>query len=260
MSRGIKFSGIQFRKDDESGIAKITIENTTQSTYVIQDALVDLYAADMDATNGEYEPFVYWTTLDPAEDSYTVTAVHSGTHNENALSPYDVKIDGYLLNEELEDGEVEATIHLWHTDHPSDITQQVLPPNGTLDTYKTVTFNGDGSTTEFSLISGAQRAFDAEEFSVDGGTTWLYPGDPDLSWGSNAPTYDDNIMESSTGYFTVKFDTAPASGTNNVQIKFIPLYNKFKVVTKIKQPSDGVVYTDLKHNVRLLDHAVEAIG
>ena len=98
----------------------------------------------------------------------------------------------------------------------------------------------------------------AIEISPDNGTTWYYPSDLYIDWGSNSPDYNNEIADSN-GYFGVKFDVAPETGTNNVHVVWTPKANKYKVLTTLIQPNDGNDYIELRKNVRLLDHAIELL-
>lgn len=257
--RNIKFSGIKFRKDDESGIAKINIIDVTTSTEVIVDALVDLYTADQDYTIGKYESFVYWATLDPADHDYIVIVEHSGTHNPSAGGSYHIQVDAYLITEELIDGKAEVVVTAEHSDHIGTTFEYTMSPDVNTSSYKQATFNGDGILDSF-VLSSNNRASNPYKFSIDGGTTWLYPNSYQLTWGSilTSTGYINELMDSD-GYFGVTFDTPPIVGVNNVIIEYIPKVNKYTVTTTLKQPNDGSTFKDLRQNIRLLDHGVEAI-
>ena len=108
------------------------------------------------------------------------------------------------------------------------------------------------------MLSGTNRTYDLVRFSVDGGSTWKYPSDLDLSWGSNATDYDDETIDSN-GYAGVKFDVAPSTGTGNVKIVYIPKVDTYKVNTTLKFANDGVDFTENRGELRLQDHNVELI-
>jgi len=258
MARGIKFSGIQFRKDDESGIAQISIFNSTRGTYVVQDDLVDLYTADKVAGNGEYEKFTYWTLLDPSTDTYIVTAQHSGAHNPNSGgSSWPIQVIQYFMTEELNDGEIEVIATTWHTDHLGDTYTYTFTPNTRHETYNIQYFNGDSSTGKFTL-NDPHHASQPYLFSKDSGTTWFYPTSYLVSWGTNVPFYNDKRIDAN-GQFSIVFDDPPDVGIGNVLIKYAPKANKMIIERTIKQPNDGVDFYDYKQNVRLLDDGVEHV-
>jgi len=258
MSENIKYSGIHFKVHDDAGIAKINITNTTTSTGIVTNDLVDLYHPDFDDTTNEYGDFIYWTKLDPATDDYLVEVEHSGSHNASATGPnYAVEILDLYMNEELIDGSISAVLTTWHTTYESHTYTYTLSTNAVTDLSKTITYNGDDTTTVFTLPVTIHAA-SFVEYSIDGGTTWNYPTSVNIDWGSNATDYDDETINAS-GNFSVKFTTAPTTGTGNVQIKYVPLVNTYTIKRTINQPGDGISFVDRVSQVRLLDDGLELI-
>jgi hypothetical protein len=257
---GYKYAGIQFRRHDDAGIAQISVYNTTKSEYVLEDALVDLYMAEHDDTNGEYELFTYWITLPYPDDLYTVEAIHSGSHNAScAGTDYSVEIEQYLLIEELTSAEIQTVLTIWDEDNSLDTYTYTLTASTVVDTAQTTSANGDGSEDTFGVGATNSHAAEFLEFSIDGGTTWKTIYSPDIySWGSNLPDYDDETIDTD-GHFWVVFVTPPATGTSNVKLKWKPKATTGKIVRTIKQPTDGINYYDLVSPVRLLDDAIEMI-
>jgi len=247
-------AGIHFIKDDDSGGVKVTVTDVTTSTVVPDwdEENISIYHAEASVD----DDYVCWITLPDATHEYKIKVEHSGENNGGS-NDY-IRIQQYFLIEELAQSEIETVATMWHTDWTSVTRDYTLTAGSTVDIEETQTFNGDDSTTEF-VLSGNNHAYTPVSFSVDGGTNWLLPYDYTLTWGSNATDYDDETVNTSTGYFGVSFDTPPATGTGNVIIKYQPTYDKYYVTRTMKQPNDGASYVDLGVNVRLLDDAVEMI-
>jgi hypothetical protein len=258
---GREKAGVVFVPNDNGGGAKVTVTDETTS-QVLSDwdgVSIDLWY-DEDATAGgagtwtDESVFVCWINLSDISHTYTVKVEHSGTDNGG---PNDyLAISHYLLVKSLNDATVGATLLTRHEDHSTPVLEYELTPGGN-DLVKSAAFNGDSSTTTFSL-SGDQRAVEPVEISKDGGTTWLTPNSYQLTWGSNSPDYD-NEQDDSNGYFAVKFTTAPDTGTDNVIIRYRPKADTYYVRTKINLPGDNADYVESTKVVRLQDHAVEII-
>lgn len=238
--------------------AKVSLYNDTKAEYVEQDELVDLYISHKDATNGEYEEFIYWTEIPYPDDSYTFTVEHSGYHNVSAGGTYDITHDGFIYVEELESGEVEAKIYSWDEDNSSDIYEDTLSLTDKVDLSRIKSFNGDGTEDTFVLDDVTYHASEFLQWSDDDGATWFYPDDVMITWGSNSPDYDDEIIDSD-GHFGIKFLIPPVTGTDNIQIKWLPIRNKCYVQSQFKFPTDNADYTDVRGELRLLDSALEFI-
>lgn len=252
---GSLYKGINFRKDDDSGIAQVVITNDTEST-TLYSGVVDLYTIDFDATNNVYEDFVLWSNELQEEDTYTIDVRHRGDHNPNAVgSDYHIQIDSLIDKVNLSYS-INSTLTTWDSDYPSDTHTYTLVKDDVIDLEKQQSFSADGVDTEFTL-SGSNRASEFLFISKDNGVTWLYPHDVSLTWGNNSPDYDNDTI-GSDGYFTAKFESAPASG-NTIIIRYKPLIDKFKINTTINQPTDGSNYTDLRTPIRILDHSLEMI-
>lgn len=254
--QNIKFAGIHFLKDDESGVARINVRNITKGIDVILGEMVDLFSKQFDYTAGAYEDFIWWVKLSPASDQYTIQAFHNGNHNPEAVgSEFHILIKQYLLQEELYDPEIQAQVKLWHTDYEIDSYLVDLDPDADVQNlYVPVYFSGDNVTKTFTLPS-TYHAAHFLEFSIDGGLTWRKPNDQTISWGINAPNFDDNQMNSAYG-FTVNFDIAPSSGTNNIIIRIIPRSNKMKIIRKMKLPYRDE-FIDRTSITRLLTDSLE---
>ena len=239
---------------DSSIEIRIKVKAKNDSSVIINGDTVDLY----DAGNGEVEDleFIYWLTLDETKE-YEIKVEHNGSHNASASSPYYIYVREYLTVETLDNAEVEAILTVSHSDWSSETKTYTLAQGATTTLEKYQSFNGDDSTTDF-VLSGTHRAYEPVKFTTDGGSTWNYPSDLDLSWGSNATDYDNETIDSS-GHFGVKFDTAPVTGTGNVQIYYIPAVDTYKVNTTLKFANDGVDFTENRGELRLQDQSVELI-
>jgi len=253
---GFSRAGINFVKGTDCGKAKVTVTEDPNGTpnVIINGDVVDLY----DAGNGEVEDleFVYWFTLDETKD-HEIKVEHNGDHNASASSPYYIKIREYLTIETLDNAEVEATLTVSHSTWSSETKTYTMVQDTTTSLEKYQSFNGDDSTTAF-VLSGTNRAYDLVKFTTDGGSTWKYPTDTDLVWGSNATDYDDETIDSD-GYAGVKFDTAPVTGSGNVQIVYIPTVDTYKVTTRLRLANDGASYTEDRGELRLQDQSIELI-
>lgn len=252
------YIAVNLRRHDDAGIAKITVTDETDVIDLVTNELVDLYHADFDDTNDEYEDFLYQVALPDLTHTYSITVEHSGDHNVSAAGPdYTVEYSDPYRTDKLNTGLSEGTITLWHTSYPSDTYTFDLVNNTVTELSYISKFNGNGSTTEFTLPSTI-HASDFLEFSIDSGSTWDFSTDTSIYWGSNAPDYDDETIDSS-GNFTVKFLSPPTTGSNNVQIKINLMTNKYKINHVLKQPTDGISYTDHRAEIRFLDYSLELI-
>jgi len=251
------YIAVNLRRHDDAAIAKITVTDETTSTGLVTDDLVDLYHADFDDTNGEYEEFLYQVALPDLTHTYSITVEHSGSHNPScAGSDYTVEYGSPFRTDKLTSATVQTTLTTWHTSYTFDVATYTLTPNVVTSLAKTQAFNGDGITKVFTLPS-SYHASSFDSYSDDGGTTWKYPTSIDIDWGSNSPAYDNETIDSS-GNFSINFFTAPATGTGNIIIKYIPMVNKYKIRREIQLPYDGS-YIDSRAEVRLLNDALELI-
>lgn len=253
--QNIKYSGIHFRKDDESGIAKITIYDETASTYVIENELVDLYTADKDYTVGEYEDYLHWTKLDPDDHDYTVYVYVETFWNPGSGGSHHIQIVNYMLNVELNDPAIPTQIITRHTDHAGETVTHTVIEDTSTTFYKQAEFDGDDLEDTF-VLSGTQRAAEFIRMSVDGGSSWYYPNYFGLVWGSNATSYNNNTIDSN-GVFGVVLSVPPITGTENVIIEYLPKADKWKLKTQINLPDDGIDYIDRRTEVRLMDRILE---
>ena len=148
---------------------------------------------------------------------------------------------------------MQTTAYLWDSNYPTEVTSYVLSEDNIIT--KTKIFNGDGTTTSF-VLSGSYRAQAPYRFSVDGGSTWLYPWAVEsLTWGSNAPNYNDELIDS-TGYYGVKFDIAPGVAYNNVIVEFYIRSDSMYINRELFQPYYETI-TDYCNNINILDDATE---
>jgi len=258
--------GIVFIKDIDCGIAKITVFDTTESVYVGEDGTkdvnplyryVDLYQSANHSTLEQ--AYTYWISLEVGH-SYVITAVNSGTHNPLAIATYNVGIIKFLQTEPLVvDDIIEKQFQTFHTSFESDKYTYDPISGVTTDAMKTQVFNGDDVTRTF-VLSGTNHAVEFVTFSIDGGITWRYPSDLYITWGSNAPAYDNETIDSN-GQFGIYFiDDAPPTGSSNVIIKFRPLANKAQLTINVKQPHDEFnTFKDYRSHVVMQDYAVEFI-
>lgn len=259
-----KYAGIKFRMNDETYVANITIIDTTTSSDVIRDKQFDTFYKAADYTTGAYVIGTFWWKLPYDDHEYEILVSNGGavagrtTYGNYPSQAGEILIEGYLMNSPLNPGTIYSVLSLWHTDFPLDII------NVNIESYdlrqsllQTASFDGDAVETEFA-ISGTKHARQFYRWSIDGGTTWYYPSDADITWGSNSPDFDDETIDED-GYFTVKFLDAPPVGTNNVKIQWYPMLNRGKIVKTMKFPNDGASYVDVRGELRLLDYSIEFI-
>jgi hypothetical protein len=250
---GIIGAGIKMVAGSDGGIATITVTDETELS-VHASGEIDLYNAE----NGEVGDleYTYWVALEE-DHEYTIRMEHSGTHNASASADYSIRMRDFITISELEAAEAESTLYIRHSDHLGESRSYTLTPGETTDLYETANFDGTGSGEVFTL-TGSNRASNIVRVSKDSGTTWVYPGSITYDWGTNDPDYDDEIIDSD-GYFSVKFEDAPDSGTGNVRIQYIPKSTDAKVLTTMKLANDGSSFTDITKPFRLVDYAVELI-
>lgn len=245
-----KYIGIKLEKNTDCGIASVTCTDTTTSTITIDDDRVDLYASEL-------EYFVYWINCTNEDHTYNITVSTTNPISKNPSSTdYLINIIDVFTQTSIE-SKAEAIINLWHTTWSSVVYEIEVINNIITSALQRNYFSGNGSNKLFAL-GGNNHSLKPYAFSRDGGSTWMYSNSYQLTWGSNSPNYNDEIVDSN-GYFGVVFDTAPDVGDNNIIIEWVPLVNTCKVVTTLKQPNDGSTFIDNKQNVRLLDHVVELI-
>ena len=252
-----KYLGIHFKIDDDSGIAKVTIENITKSEYVVFEKEVDLYFGDADgsASPRESEDFIHWTSLPYPDDNYDVLIVHSGKDNLSTTGPTSaIQVSGFFTTESLNPAEIQNTLYAWHTDHPNAVLSLEVVKDTLTDFEQFQGFIANGSDTEF-ILSHPNHAHEFNKVSDAG--AFIYPESTEIVWGSNGPDYDNEVIDDN-GQFVVKFDVAPTAD-NIINIYYQPKINKVRMKTKLKQPTDGINFIDYRSNVKLLDHILELI-
>ena len=256
---GVKYIGIVFGTGDNCGIANVTIENLTQSQYLIVDDLIDTYQSDLDTSLDEYGDLIVWYTLYSLNDEYEVTIKHSGTHNPDAAGDetnnYWVILKEYLTQEALNSPEVLTKVQLWHTDH-NEIKLVPFGESGEVSLTDYQEYIADGIEDEFTL-TGLNRASDFIEFYVN--DQQYYPGHFSIIWGSNAPSYDNETINDN-GYFTVKFnpDYIPESG-DIIKIYYRIKADKAKIIRTLVQANDGGTYNDTTTPICLVNDVTEFI-
>jgi hypothetical protein len=254
--------GIYFRKGSDCGIAKIIVLDNTIDRYITSTGaqsetlayrLVDTYLPSSGYTALEKD-FVYWIPLEDDHD-YDITVENSGTHNSAAESPYNINIIKYFDTKKWDDGSVIKVVRLWHSDHESDYFEITLS-SGSNTLIRTTTASGDGVSKVFS-VGGVSHSNGLYRVSSDGGSTWMYEYDPYITWGSNSPTFDDEMVDAN-GHFSVNFVSPPPYGISNIIIQWTPKVDRYKIISTVSNPSaeDGSV-VDLKSNVRELDYSLE---
>lgn len=257
---GKLYVGVLFYRDDESGIAKVSVYNDTKAEFVIEDQYVDLYSMGQDADSGEYEQFTYWCKLPYPDDNYTVTVEHSGYRNASAGSPYNISYNGFFYTESIDESELQSKIYSWDEDFPGDIYEDALTVDTMVDLSRIKSFVADGALDTFLLDDSDYHAANPGGFlqwSEDGGTNWFYPNDIAITWGSNDPDYDNETFDAD-GHFGIKFLTVPVIGTA-IQIKWLPSRDKAYLQRELKYPSSESIYIDVRGELRLLDDALEFI-
>lgn len=251
---GKLYAGIHFRLNDASGIAEVDVYNLSRGEYVIEDKLIDLYLYAKDATDGEYEDFVFWITLPYPDDEYQVTVSHSGTHNPASESPWAIIIEEYFIIESLSDGRVNITAYLTHGDHAGYQETFQLSDEG--EFIKRVTISADGNTDSFA-ITGDNRALEPYRFghkaSEDVDITWKEIYDTSLSWGVDGS----NQQVNTDGHFKVVFDWPPDAG--EVYIEYYVKFNQLQMLFDIELPNDGVDYIDFVKPIRFVDYGLELV-
>lgn len=263
----MRYLGLTFYKDDDSGIAKINVTDTVTGAKLLDDKLVDLFQKDQDATYGYYEEFILWVTLpyDNA-DRYQWTVEHSGSNNASAVGPnYAINFMGYTLTQNLIKAHTVPKVVLVDkvntVEYPfefqgtiAEYTYELLKEE-TKKLYITTQFLGDGESTSFKVGNENLINYNFIRFSIDRGTTWKYPWDLSITWGSNSPDYDDELINSS-GEFWVNFLEAPAENTS-IYLESIPVFDTVRVEMTLNQPSDEEGYIDYNTPFAVQEYAIE---
>lgn len=259
--------GIVFQIGNNCGKANITVFNLTRNRFIDTKGnetinpvyrTVDLFFSA--APNSPSSPdnfFVYWITLNDGE-SYSITVVNAGIHNSLAISPYNVNIESFLETETMIGGNINTQLMMWHADFPSTVYIFNIVNEDAKETAQITYYDGNGITSDFEITKSGH----IDKFlmcSEDGGKTWIYPNDPDITWGSNEPYYDDEIFDTNKQAF-IKFVESPLSGSSNIMIKWRPYVNKYKVVYTTRQPKTiNGDYVDSRITIRLLENSIEFI-
>lgn len=253
-----KFVGVNFAIDDDSGIAELSIYNDSESMYVASGVVVDLYDSNYDASLGEAGSYTWYRKVSPADDTYTVNVVHTGTHNPNAVGPnYNVQVNHYVSQELLTPPKATVTAFMTNSNYPTVNQSYILSDGEHTELVESNSFNGDDITEVFHVGSNLP-VNSIKRITKDGGTNWLWPSSYLLSYGSNSPDYDDMLI-SSSGTVEVNFVDPPVTGVGNVIAEFYPEYDGCKLKTVMTAPTDEADYTDYRTPYRLLDHGIEFI-
>jgi hypothetical protein len=240
-----------FKTDDNSGGAKITVTNTTDSIVLTNwnGKEIDLF---YDATtSNDTEFFACWITLDSTK-TYTIKIENSGLNNAGA-DDYLRFFGAYPLTN-LTNGDVDVTLVTNHTSHTSETNSFTVTKNDSVDLTKIETFVAVQDQTNF-VLSGTERAHEFLEASFDSGATWVFRDSVEFSWGSNATDYDDETIDSN-GYFGIK-TVNPKNAGDNVWLKYTPKINQYYVQSTLKQANDGSTFKSFGDSTKLLDYGME---
>jgi len=262
----MRYLGLIFYKDDDSGIAKINVTDNVTGLKLITDKLVDLFQKDQDATFGKYEEFILWVTLPyNTPDRYSWIVEHSGSNNAGAVGPnYAINFMGYVIEEELIKANTTPRVILVDKvntlEYPFEFAGTIaeysyeLIKEETKKLYISTRYVGDGETMVFKVGSDSLIADRFIRFSVDGGITWKYPYDLSMSWGSNEG-YDDEIINAA-GEYWLEFVLPPAVGSQII-IDSIPVFDTVRVEIILNQPGDGEGFIDYSTPFCVQEYAAE---
>ena len=262
--------GLILHKDDDSGIAKISVVDLVSGDFIVENEFVDLYQADQDATFGNYEEFVFWVTL-PYDDvnRYQWSVTHSGYNNPYCMGPnYAINYNGYIIEEEYTIGanigktlilkdsssSLEYNFSLAGYTYSSTELQYNVVKEALQKLYITVNFVGDGTTTLYQIGGQGLKCYKFIRWSTDGGVNWNEPYHVANNWGSNS-SYDDEIIKD--GVFYVEFLEPPDNGAS-VLFDVVPIFDKVTIELQVNQPMDASLY-DYAIPVSLLDYSLEFI-
>ena len=247
-----KFLNINFEKTNDSGMAKVSVYNDTKSEFVIENDVVDLWCPVVD----EGEVFSYKTTIVYPDDTYSVEVVHAGYHNVDSVHPYSINVLNYSFFESIDDAMLDTNIVLRDSANNDAYTFSLAEDSRTtIELIKT--YSSNGVLTDFLLDDVDKHAYEFVEWSLNGGTSWFYPDDTQVTWGSNVDI-DDEVIDVD-GHFGIKFLLAPSTGTNNIILKYKPKYNKAILSTKLVHATDGIQYRETTKDIKALDFALEFI-
>ena len=252
--------GLIFNKDDESGIALVTVTDTVTGINIMTEQEVDLYTYGVDATNLAFEEFIFWVDL-PYDTSnrYTFDYTHSGRHNPAAVSTtYPISFNGFILTiPNITETKIDRLLTASDSIYSQNYTYPITYTDTIVSIERIVKHSGDDLTEVFDATVGLYAA-EFVEYSLDGGITWIpnYVGDYALTWGSNA-TYDDNIILA--GKFSVAFTYAPPTGVDNIQFKVVPVIDAIQCTYYFRQSVDGTGLIDYVNENKLLNYSLELI-
>jgi len=252
--------GLIFHKDDEAGIALVTVTDTVTGINLVDEEEVDLYTPDYDATNGAFEEFIFWVNLlYNTSGRYTFTYSHSGRHNPAAVgAAFPISFNGFLLAlpNQLET-RITKTFSAANSVYGGNSIYPVTVQDKTISMEKIVSYSGDGTTELFDVTAGIYAAA-FNSYSLDSGVTWNsnYIGDYSLTWGSNS-LHNDNIILA--GKFSVNFTYPPPVGVGNVQFKVTPFIDSIICTHNFRQAVDASGQLDLVSENRLLHYSLELI-
>lgn len=195
-----------------------------------------------------------WISLDPTH-TYTLKIEHSGTDYAGVNDL--IMFSDPLLLKNMTSASLKKELILSHTSHAGYSKEIVLESDGSGDIELTDNIGtGDGVENQFAF-SGTTRVGDIVQIghgTSESTATWYYTYDLEVTFGSNSPDFNDEILDSD-GYGTVTFSSPPPNA-DNIYLKYNPKADRFQIRHTMNHPSDST-NVDVKKNIRLLDYGLE---
>lgn len=251
-----------FLSDDESNIVSISIYNVTKQEYVVEDYEMDLFSKYYNADSNAYTKVKFEYALPYPADEYALTWTNAGpgehlaywTGKGGTIENWVRIIENKIVYDWDNPSRVESTLIVFHELYPEFITYEDIDKSQRESTQfrRTQIFDVDGEATAYTL-SGDNRGSDLLQVSEDNGVTWYEPWDVRLTWGTNSPDYDDEVIID--GRFTVKFLNPP---TEKVHITYVPKFNRYKLIHNLTNANDGKEFYS-RHPHYFIDYSMELI-
>jgi hypothetical protein len=214
--------GIHFIKNNNAGGCKITIENKTLAT-----TLPKWDAQEFNWYSLEEEDYDQWINLD-IDYLYKIEVEHSGVDNLGANDRLYIQQPYYKFN--MDNGNIRP--HIVAILNDARLNAYLLKNKDTIEPSNIATFIAS-SVDELFILQDTHQVYDIVSVRVAyDSTELLYDKfDPEITYGSNAPDYNDNLTNGDHE-ITVKFTGGPPVPdglTGTVDITYITAFDSIVV-------------------------------